>query len=78
VEAHYQWDTGHDKGHHKGSQSASLSSIVKTRPSEDVEVAGAVHVSGIDSAGSRIDEIIADEHLVPTHDKIDIDVVGNS
>jgi hypothetical protein len=46
-------------------------------PSEDIKVGDTIHMAWIDHSSLLIEKVIIDEHLVPRHDKVDIDIIGD-
>ena len=54
-----------------------MSPIVQAVPSEYIEIARSIHVTGIDFPSKCVDEIVLHKHLVPCADEIDRNVVGD-
>lgn len=73
----YKGNPGHQQRGNECSENAPLGPIVETVPSENIEIAGPVHVTGIDLPSECIDEIVIHKHLVPCADEIYGDIIGD-
>ena len=51
-----------------------MRAVLQTGPPEDIEVTRAEHVPRVDVAGLVVEEVIVDEHLVPSSDEIGVDI----
>lgn len=72
-----QRNTGHKQDCDKLSQLLTLSSVCQTRPSEDILISGAVHVTRVKVVGLRVKELVGNDHLVPSGNKVDVDIVSH-
>ena len=70
-----QWDTRHQHCRNKRSKNASLGTIFQTRPTEDIEIARAVHVFRVINTSVWVDKVVCSEYHVPRVDKVDRNVV---
>lgn len=69
-EGTYERNSRHQQGRNEGSESTPLGPVIETVPSENIEIARPVHVTGIDLPSECVDEIIIHKHFVPRADEV--------
>jgi len=57
----------------------TLRCVPSSKPGQrkDIEIARAVHVSGINLPCCRIQKIVIDKHLIPSRDEVGVNVIGD-
>jgi len=66
----YKRNAWHQQGGDECPEDAFLSPVIQTVPSEHIEIARSVHVTGIDLASERVNEIVVHKHFVPRADEV--------